>query len=167
MRFSCLRGRYQGRCCRSSKEKKRSRANVFETVDLLESKDKHAEQHSDTLQTEYEAHREQWKEVLDRRHRDVRLHSGASTNKTQFRVMDSSFWEQVDATVQHEQLRQKQQRRQQNDRIEFDDAKVYQHMLKDFVSQRAGNNSSSDVQLVVPRRNKQKMASSNKPTIDR
>lgn len=83
------------------------------------------------LQKEYEAHREVWKEVLDRRHKDVRLHSGALTNKTQFRVMDSSFWQQVESTVQHELMRG--QLSSDNTTL-FDDTKVYQQLLKDFVT---------------------------------
>ena len=80
------------------------------------------------LQAEYEQCRDEWRQVLDRRHKDLRLHSGLS--KTQFRVMDSSFWQQVDATVSHELLRA-----QSNDdgQPTFDDTKVYQHMLQDFV----------------------------------
>ena len=90
------------------------------------------------LQSEDEAHREQWKEVLNRRHNDVRLQSGVSLSNKQskkfLRVLDSSFWQQVEATVQHEQLRQQQHNRDGVITDAFDDTKVYQHMLKDFVS---------------------------------
>lgn len=83
----------------------------------------------DVLQTEYEHCRDQWKEVLDRRHKDLRLHAGL-TAKAQFRVMDSSFWQQVDATVSHQEL-------QHSDKSDFNDSKVYQHMLQDFLTQAA------------------------------
>lgn len=116
------------------------------------------------LQTEYEMHREEWKEVLDRRHKDVRLHSGALTNKTQFRVLDSSFWQQVDAVVQHEQFRQ------QTDSIAFDDTKVYLQMLKDFVTGTStqadtGNSAQSAAQQRVI--NKKSAANSKKAQVDR
>ncbi|GKY99400.1 hypothetical protein MPSEU_000894700 [Mayamaea pseudoterrestris] len=80
------------------------------------------------LQQEYDSCREDWKETLNRRHKDVRLHAGLTAKaQVQFRVMDTSFWQQVDATVQHEQLRS-------SDRADvFDDTKVYQHLLQDFV----------------------------------
>ena len=81
------------------------------------------------LQEEYEECRNEWKQVLDRRHKDLRLHAGLSS-KTKFRVMDSSFWQQVDATVSHEELRAQSS---YNGTSVFDDSKVYQHMLQDFV----------------------------------
>jgi hypothetical protein len=45
--------------------------------------------------------------LLNRRHKDLWLHSGLTAN-TQFKVMDANFWETVDA-------------------------KIYQHMLQDFL----------------------------------
>jgi protein AATF/BFR2 len=93
------------------------------------------------LQTEYDSYRSSWKEVLNRRHKDVRLHSGALTNKTQFRVIDSSFWHQVESTAQHEQMREESASRDvQDDHIPaFDDTKIYQNMLKDFLTESAVN----------------------------
>ena len=120
---------------------------------------------SATLQSEFSHHQEEWKEVLDRRNRDVRLHSGALTNKTKFRVMDASFWQQVEATVQHEELRQKQQQQQQQQHqqqqpesgslVLFDDSKVYHHLLKDFVSNNVqGDAQAAARQRLVARQNK-------------
>ena len=86
---------------------------------------------SELLQHEYEKYRHEWKEVLNRRHKDLKLHAGL-TAKAQFRVMDSSFWQQVDATVSHEQLLHREE--QQQSTVFFDDTKVYQHMLQDFLS---------------------------------
>ena len=113
---------------------------------------------SNTLQSEYEHHQEEWKEVLDRRNKDARLHSGALTHKTQFRVVDSSFWQQVDATVQHEELRQQQQQQQSQSGslAVFDDTKVYQHLLKDFVA-----TSNGDAQAAA----QQRLAKLNKKAI--
>lgn len=85
---------------------------------------------SNVLQEEYEECRDEWKQVLDRRHKDLRLHAGLSNTKTQFRVMDSSFWQQVDATVSHEELRAQST---DDGQPVFDDTKVYQHMLQDFL----------------------------------
>jgi hypothetical protein len=80
------------------------------------------------LQHQYDICCSEWKQTLNRRHKDVRLHAGL-TAKAQFRVMDSSFWEQVDATVQHEQLRGGKPVQDDDDSV-FDDTKVYQHLLK-------------------------------------
>mmetsp|Transcript_11826 Transcript_11826/g.16566 ORF Transcript_11826/g.16566 Transcript_11826/m.16566 type:complete len:306 (+) Transcript_11826:282-1199(+) len=101
--------------------------NSQDYKELVKSADK--KDLEDVLQTEYEVCREQWKEVLDRRHKDLRLHAGL-TAKAQFRVMDSSFWQQVDSTVSHQEL-------QHPDKSNFDDSKVYQHMLQDFLTQAA------------------------------
>ena len=80
-----------------------------------------------TLEAEHEKCREQWKTVLNQKHKDLRLHSGL-TAKSQFRVMDSSFWQQVEATVEYEQMRDS------NEEEMFDDSKIYQQLLKDFVA---------------------------------
>jgi len=89
----------------------------------------------ETLQQEYEQCREQWKQVLDQRHKDLKLHAGL-TAKSQFRVLDSSFWEQVDAAVEYEGLRKKKGTNENDDPEDsiLDDSKVYQHLLKDFVA---------------------------------
>ena len=81
------------------------------------------------LQNQYDICQTEWKQTLNRRHKDVRLHAGL-TAKAQFRVMDSSFWEQVDATVQHEQLRVGGNNNADDSQNVFDDTKVYQHLLK-------------------------------------
>jgi hypothetical protein len=105
------------------------------------------------LQKEYESLRHVWKDVLNRRHKDVRLHTGL-TAKAQFRAIDSSFWQQVDATVQHEKLRTFDEERPSK----FDDAKVYQHLLQDFV--RSANRS--DAQLAEDRLEQAKHKVTNK-----
>jgi hypothetical protein len=88
--------------------------------------DKDSTQLEKTLQSQYDTCQSEWKQTLNRRHKDVRLHAGL-TAKAQFRVMDSSFWEQVDSTVQHEKLRGNNA---DDSRNAFDDSKVYQHLLK-------------------------------------
>jgi hypothetical protein len=78
-----------------------------------------------TLGREYKECRAEWEEVLNRRHRDLQLHSGLAA-KAHFKVMDSSFWQQVEATVAHELA-------SAPDDDVHDDAKLYQHMLQDFL----------------------------------
>jgi len=87
------------------------------------------------LQAEYQSCRQEWTDVLNRRHQDLRLHAGlASSSKTQFRVLDSSFWQQVESTVNHEEMRQRSSANRDKPPTDvFDDSKVYQHMLKDFL----------------------------------
>jgi Apoptosis-antagonizing transcription factor, C-terminal len=114
------------------------------------------EQLAEQLQLEYEEHRAVWKEVLDRRHREVRLHAGAAHQKQQFRIVDASFWQQIDATVQHERIRHPAANEA------FDDTKVYQQLLKDFV---ANTTNTTNVDPVAVTRSKKTKA--NKETVDR
>lgn len=83
----------------------------------------------DVLDEEYNSCRQTWKDVLNKRHNDLKLHSGL-TAKSQFRVMDSSFWQQVEATVEYEKMRDENK----DEKDEFDDSKVYQQLLKEFVT---------------------------------
>lgn len=104
------------------------------------------EQLSQVLQSEYESQRDEWKEVLDRRHQSIRLQSGGGSG-TKFlgkhsSAVDASFWQQVESVVQHEKLRQQQQTSLQP----FDDSKVYQQLLKDFVSQHASRDDQAATQ---------------------
>lgn len=96
---------------------------------------------SKRLQSDYESCREEWKHVLNRRHRSVQLHA-----PTKFGGIDS-FWQQVESTVQHEQLRRK-------DDQEFDDTKIYQHLLKDFVA-----TSQTDAEVTAQQRLRSKTKS--------
>lgn len=101
-----------------------------------------------TLQEEYETHRDDWKKILNRKHKSLRLHSGV-TAKSQFRIMDSSFWEQVDATVEYEEIRQNDEKSSSStsstkSSMAFDDSKVYQMLLKDFVANSASSAVGGD-----------------------
>ena len=95
-----------------------------------------------SLQHEYDALKENWKNVLNRRHKNLRLHSGV-TAKTQFRIMNSSFWDQVEARMEYEEIRNRKapdnNTTKNNEEsiskfVLFDDSKVYQQLLKDFVA---------------------------------
>lgn len=86
-----------------------------------------------TLQVEYKAMESEWKATLDKRHKELQLHSGHSNN-TSFRIMDSSFWEQVTSTAEHEIMHKKD--------APFDDSKVYQLMLKEFLSSKTTETGS-------------------------
>lgn len=115
------------------------------------------------LQQEYDTCREEWKEVLDRRHKDLKLHSGL-TAKSQFRVMDSTFWQQVDATVEYEQLRQSST----SASIMYDDSKIYQQLLKDFVSHSSAMNAAGSVDAAKQRqRSTQSNPQTTKKQVDR
>ena len=104
----------------------------------------------DSLQCEYEEQKKDWIQILNRRHKSLVLHSGV-TAKSQFRVMNSTFWEQVEATIEYEDIREKNASQSMSNgckNLLFDDSKVYQQLLRDFVanstSNGAGALSSSD-----------------------
>jgi hypothetical protein len=111
---------------------------------------------NDVLDKEYNNCREQWKQVLNRRHKDLKLHSGI-TAKSQFRVIDSSFWQQVEATVEYEQMREHAE-----ESADFDDSKVYQQLLKEFVASSAGANGAAASKRLASKKKK-----SQKKEVDR
>lgn len=101
------------------------------------------------LQSQYEQCREMWKKVLNKRQEDLNLASGKTTSK-KFQVIDQGVWGQIEATVAHEKLRQKVLSEEEGssdadekDRYSFDDGKIYQQMLKDFIANGASASASS------------------------
>jgi hypothetical protein len=96
-----------------------------------------------SLQLEHEVLENEWETVFNRRHKDVRLQNGQAAEKS-FRVVDASFWQQVVSTTQYEESKDK----------EFDDSKVYQHLLKDFCTSSTANISGSTAPLKAKRSSK-------------
>lgn len=111
----------------------------------------------DILEEEYEACRGIWKTVLNKRHNDLKLHAGL-TAKNQFKVLDSSFWEQVEGTMEYESLRDNGENKDT-----FDDSKVYQQLLKDFVATSASVKSGASSRIEKSSKNKD----SKKKEVDR
>lgn len=115
--------------------------------------------------TQYASLKAEWMAVLNRRQKDLRLHAGL-TAKSSFRVMDSSFWEQVESTASHDRLRRQVGAGTDNatgatkpTSTVLDDSKLYQNMLQDFLrtqqqQQNAdGNGNSSSHHLQRSNRN--------------
>jgi hypothetical protein len=121
------------------------------------------------LQDEYEEQKGFWEKVFNQRHKNLRLHSGL-TAKSQFKVMDSSFWEQVDATMEYEEIRSKNNNENNSDEaggtLLFDDSKVYQQLLKDFVANSVPNSGDVNAAAERLRATKQKNKST-KTDVDR
>lgn len=92
----------------------------------------------EVMKSEYDDCREEWKEVLNRRSKDLRLHSGSSA-KAQFRLLHSNFWEQVESVATY------------TDTKEFDDSKLYQNQLRDFL---LGKQNNAETALLKRRRKK-------------
>ena len=104
------------------------------------------------LKSEYDGCRSEWKDTFNRRHHDLRLHAGLTAKAaSKFRVIDQSFWNQVESAVSHERLIQKEGSSNGDGKLMFDhpmtymydDSKIYQHMLRDFVALGASGGGSS------------------------
>jgi hypothetical protein len=105
--------------------------NHDSNVNLIENK---SLQPWDTILSQsYDQHKQVWKTVLNQRHHDLQLHSGI-TAKTRFQLLDSDFWTQVEASskVHLNQSLQLSSSKSWN-LLEFDDSKLYQYMLHDFL----------------------------------
>jgi protein AATF/BFR2 len=88
-----------------------------------------------TLQKEYAALATHWKTTLNKHHSALALHSGLATTKFQSKAVDVSFWEQVQSAVDHDRLKKdRTSTNDEGDGLAFDDSKLYQQMLKDFIS---------------------------------
>jgi len=116
------------------------------------------------LERDYKSLKNQWKDVLNKNHAQVQLTSGLAIKAgSKFKVVDQTFWDQVQSTVNHDrflhatsqiQIQGTQDtvsQQQHNPTITnqsltssrnhsillgFDDTKTYQHLLQDFISSR-------------------------------
>lgn len=95
------------------------------------------------LQSEYASLRGHWKKTLNKHHSNLALHSGMAVNTSKFqsRAVDVSFWEQVANAQEHERFKRgtsSQNSLAEGDNganeLQFDDSKLYQQMLKDFIA---------------------------------
>jgi hypothetical protein len=137
-----------------------------------------------TLKNEYDQCRDEWESVLNRRHRDLKLQSGGLTAKmmskkqsnggsSSFHVMDASFWQQVESVRDYEDMRRRSSSLPSSG-SSFDDSKIYQQLLKDFVSQSSamtGNGAlaaaSERLQSSTSNNNKKNKSSTKKDKVDR
>eukprot|EP00591_Stephanopyxis_turris_P011385 CAMPEP_0195529146 /NCGR_PEP_ID=MMETSP0794_2-20130614/31585_1 /TAXON_ID=515487 /ORGANISM="Stephanopyxis turris, Strain CCMP 815" /LENGTH=340 /DNA_ID=CAMNT_0040660401 /DNA_START=1 /DNA_END=1020 /DNA_ORIENTATION=- len=126
------------------------------------------EEEEKKLQSDYEKCRKSWKTILNQRHHDLKLKSGVLTMKTKnkFQVLDQELWDQIQATLSHEQLmkdtasvrndenshddaddEKTEDLKEQEDNFDnsalFDDSKVYQHLLRDFIANGSSKNNGA------------------------
>ena len=101
-----------------------------------------------------------WKPTLDKLHSNLTSRSGGgtSTAASEFKggIVGTTFWEQVQSTVEHELSRSPKINNDDDDddddddeggkpqRPTFDDSKLYQRMLTDFVSTRSSSTASKE-----------------------
>jgi len=69
-----------------------------------------------SLQREYDKVRSSWKEILNRRHSEMNLQLGRSKKVgSKFRVLDQSFWNQIESTASHDRLMQRQRHQKKSE----------------------------------------------------
>jgi protein AATF/BFR2 len=103
------------------------------------------------LQNEYNSLQSHWKSILNKHHSNLALHSGMSVNNSKFqsRAVDVSFWEQVQSGMEHDRFKQRTASKTGGsdsiyaDGLQFDDSKLYQQMLKDFISSSQATNGGA------------------------
>jgi len=89
------------------------------------------------LQKEHESLSNEWKPILNSRYHALRVNQGLASNKRNFQAVDISFWDQIQQTLQHENLLNENT----SNTISIDDSKIYKHMLQEYLS--GGTTSSS------------------------
>jgi len=126
------------------KQQNQNDTNINDDDELLEQ----------TIQIEYDANVNRWKKVLNKRHADLKLHSGMTAKTaSKFKVLDQNFWDQVSSTVDHQRIMMSSAGNENGDDDEeekdeytfpFNDSKVYQHMLRDFIATGAASSKNND-----------------------
>ena len=96
---------------------------------------------SSTLEDEYTSLQSHWESTLNKHHANLALHSGLSmaTSKFHSKAVDVSFWNQVQSSVEHDRFKREREGTCEDDEFAFDDSKLYQQMLKDFISSGGGS----------------------------
>ena len=94
----------------------------------------------DKLEQEYSKLRNGWKATLNKHHANIHLQN--QQNKNKFQVVDQSFWTQIENNVKHSAILEHAQldsNNGENDQdLGFDDSKLYQYMLQDYIALSAG-----------------------------
>jgi hypothetical protein len=137
------------------------------TLTGAESKKDDDDDKEEQIESSYQDLKPEWKTVLNRRYKDLRLHSGL-TAKAQFKLLDSDFYHQVETTAQYQLANAKQVAQQSNDdavAVAFDDAKLYQHQLQDFLS--LDNKKSNSTNVLDTKKSRRKQQNKKNTSVDR
>lgn len=121
------------------------------------------------LQNEHETLSQEWKSILNSRYHALRVNLGLATNNNtknkgnNFNVVDISFWDQIQQTLQHENIIKRNvdsiENEDNNNTIEsiVDDSKIYKHMLQEYLSGSSNSKSSSSAHKSQRKSNKNKV----------
>lgn len=99
---------------------------------------------------DYETLKSFWKQTFNKHHSNLSLHqnstakqNGSSSHNNKFKVIDTSFWSQVESNVQHAQLfleTEQPNHQEKSSSSNFDDVKLYQHLLQDYITLSTNHN---------------------------
>ena len=121
----------------------------------------------DSLENEYSKMRKTWKTTLNKHHANVHLQN--QQNKNKFQVVDQSFWTQIENNVKHSAILDEAQSQEQegaNASLGFEDSKLYQHMLQDYIALSA-ERGKDNVAVAAAERLKRSMKKKTKKDVDR
>lgn len=118
----------------------------------------------DQYQKHYNKLQSHWKTVLNRHYDNMNItkqYNRKDSNSKFFQVIDQSFWSQIENTVEHNMLHE--QHSQINTGTEknedgvsvsipkFDDTKIYQNMLQEYIALSANQNANNATTLAEQR----------------
>ncbi len=135
-----------------------------ETESDSEDEDSH---NNDKLAKEYETLRVGWKTTLNKHHANIHLQN--QQNKNKFQVVDQSFWTQIESNVNHSAMLEHANMEADEDNapsIGHDDSKLYQHMLKEYITLSA-ERGKDDAAKAAAERLKRSMKKKTKKDVDR
>jgi hypothetical protein len=121
---------------------------------------------NDKSNTHYEKLREFWKKTLNKHYANLSLQN--QQNKNKFQVVDLSFWSQVESTVKHSQILQESMHEDStNSDYLFDDSKLYQHLLQEYISLSTERSGTDNIANLAAERLKRSMKkTSHKKDVD-
>lgn len=120
----------------------------------------------DSLENEYSKMRKTWKTTLNKHHANVHLQN--QQNKNKFQVVDQSFWTQIENNVKHSAILDEAQSQEQGTSasLGFEDSKLYQHMLQDYIALSA-ERGKDNAAVAAAERLKRSMKKKTKKDVDR
>lgn len=107
------------------------------------------------LEREYSQLRLGWKVTLNKHHANIYLQN--QQNKNKFQVVDQSFWTQIESNIKHSEMLDHVHGNSKNETLSnpgFDDTKLYQHMLQEYITLSAQGGKDSAATAAVERLNR-------------
>lgn len=121
----------------------------------------------DRIEEEYSRLRTEWKTTLNKHHANIYLQN--QQNKNKFQVVDQSFWSQIESNVEHSAMLEQVHAKEDDGKtglIGFDDTKLYQHMLQEYILLSAQGGKDDTATAAIERLNRS-MKKNTRKDVDR